>query len=247
MCRKFRITTAAVLTLVLSTGCGSTPTAFVGIYGYDSGESELVSELLSKRGVQYQRVEASPPVGSSGSFIIHGSANTASRLANDLAYELYKETGVWVAVRPVEVTNHQYSAQTIGIYLISAEFSQKQDSSHAKKYSVVATRQYESIICNDWLVDLNLEHETEFRIAGSRVDDSGTLGSIQLSGDYRVSGDRLFLYFAGETHSYERELVVNPYSGINQREQYLPTKEYESSVSVFSCGYLQDLDVLIRH
>jgi hypothetical protein len=253
MRRKYRPSTDFFLQLpavfvCLLTGCATKPIAYVGLYGEYREELPVVAKILRQYELELRRLDVDPPVGIRSSAVIHGNGKAATRTANDIAYSLYKTFGTWVTVRPVTIANHSYSSDFIGIYLLSPEYFAEVGQAEEAELSVVATSSYEAQACDNFAVVLSLE-PAKYKVLGTQFDEKDTESPISIEGSYTVDEGGLALEYLGSLVRFRREQVQHSSQEPIKREKYIPIRTASTATeveSVFSCSFLQELDVVAR-
>ena len=220
------------------------PVAYVGLYGEYQKEAAAVASILSGYDVEVRVLDVDPPAGVRSSAVIHGDGSAATELANHIAYALYEAFGTWVAVRPVAITNHSYSPDFVGIYLLSDAYVARLSEKEAAELAVIPTSRYEAQQCADFVAVLSLEPTGRYTLRGAAYEDD-TESSIFVEGAYTANVDELSLEHSGEVHIFRRELQHWSQEPI-ARDKYVPTDPAAAAGSVFACSFLQELDVVSR-
>lgn len=218
-------------------GCASKPVAYVGLYGSFEDKKAPVLAIVEPYAASVTNLEVEPPAGVATSVIIHGSSSSAQTAAKELAYSLYLELGEWIAVRPIEVTNHTYSADFIGIYLLDSEYAS--DVLDEAGIGIVAMNQYISIACDNFQVILHLAADHRFSIAGSAFDDNDKESLFALRGTYHSAKSELTLRAEGRDVRFRKDTVQWESEPV-ERTLWIPLSPEEETV--FACRFLQDLE-----
>lgn len=240
------IRTLVVITALIVGGCASKPQVFLGLYGtYEKKDSEVL-QILEQQGLDVARIEVDPPFGITTSTVIHGRGRRVADIASDIAYSLYAKFGDWVSVRPVEVTNHKYSDDFIGIYIADNDYLAQQNAKEMDSIAVVGTNVYEVQGCENYATYLTLGESGEFWLAGISFSDSDIEIQVEYSGEYEISADRLTLIRGSDVHAYSLELVQHVEQEAIKRTKLIPNAKIADKMNPFHCEFIQELDVLVR-
>jgi hypothetical protein len=234
------------LLILLLAGCATKPVAYVGLYGEYRDEVPAISRILSQYDLELRTLEADPPAGVHNSAVIHGNGAAATKMANDIAYSLYETFGTWVMVRPVTITNHSYSTDFIGIYLLSPDFASKLNQAEVAELAVVPTSSYEAQNCENFAVLLTLEPTGRYKVQGLQFDSDDIASPVSIDGNYRLDDDGLDIDYSGEMVGFRRERIQHSDQEPIMRDKYIPIDTQSQVESVFSCSFLQELDVVAR-
>jgi hypothetical protein len=242
--KSFTSAPGGIWLILLLAGCAARPVAYVGLYGEYEEETAAVAEILSDYELELRVLDVDPPAGVRSSAVIHGNGTAATRTAADIAYALYESFGTWVAVRPVTITNHSYSPGFIGIYLLSDDYVARLSEKEAAELAVVPTSRYEAQDCENFVAVLSLERSGRYAVRGAAYNDE-TESAIFVEGTYTLKADALSLDYSGKTLNFQRELQHWSQEPI-ARDKYVPMDAAGAADAVFSCSFLQELDVVSR-
>ncbi|GEM_PF-2657090 len=235
-----------ILAFLVLAACAEQPVAYIGAYGEYAELRAGIAELLAARDLEVRFLDAEPPAGISGPAIIYGDSAVAKRTAQDIAYELHALTGQWFLVRSVSITNHSYSPDYLGIYLVSADHAAELAGADTKGTSVVATRRYGAQSCEAFVAELSLEDPQTYSLRGSRYDTIDQEMPFEFEGPYHDSGAEVRLINGDRSYNYRRELADRWADEPVARERLKPTDPQSRSTHIFSCAFLQELDAVVQ-
>lgn len=239
---------AAVAALTLGIcSCASRPVAYVGIYGTYEDRSFEIMRAVEEHDLDIRRLKVEPPAGVHSSVIIYGASKSAKITASEIAYSLYVRLGEWITVRPIEITNHRYSADSVGIYVLDNEYAEQRRGVARDAIVVVATNVYEVQDCENYLTHLTLGDANMYSLDGVEFDANDNEKRISLAGDYHLEHDRLILENAGERLTYHSEQVQLIEQEPLRRVKFVPELIYGGRSEAFGCSFLQELDVVIQN
>ena len=242
----FGVTAVAIVVLQLA-GCATRPIVHVGLYGEYKKEQDKVARTLSGHTVTIVWLSVDPPFGTNTNLIIYGGSKGSKALADSIAYDLYREFGTWVAVRPVQVTNHEYTDNHVGVYLVGADYPEGIADEFQQSIHVVPSNNYMVLDCDGFDGSLLLVSDGVYRVAGVQFNSDNTTEPVSLDGRYSIDDDQLQLEYEGRTISYRRELVQfwesDPIRRI--RLMRIPHPKLTEADEFLNCNYIQDLDVVL--
>jgi len=202
-----------------------------------------VMEIVGRTGAAVEIIKVDPPAGAIGPVVIHGNSESAQATAKRIAYDIYVEMGHWVTVRPVRMTNHSYSKNFIGLYLLDEASGRKAEQDSRDSVLIIPGNEYVPAQCGGFDGSMRLLEDGTYRLSGFRYDDSGGETSVSLRGEYHRADGVLELYSKDHVYSYREESVL--WSQETVSRTYFVRQETAAPADViFACNFMQDVDVV---
>ncbi len=172
-----------VLLQLLLSACTATSTV-VATHGTFANERPRIAALVALQTDNFEFVDVEPPSNMTGPVIIHGRGENATRLAKDLAYALYREFGSWVATQSVELGNHRYSDDYVGVYLLDVVSDSNVGPNDENRQSViiVGSNEFVPTGCDSFNGALVLEDDHVFSVSGSQFGLNGDETAVSRHG-----------------------------------------------------------------
>ena len=177
--------------------------------------------------------------------IIHGASEEARRLAETLAYELYRTYGVWVLVEAVEAGNHTYSDDYVGVYLFDADYVRSSEEEIRQSVIIVGTDEYLPTHCDSFDGSLLLGSDSSFVLTGSQYGQGGVETRITVNGSYSKSASGIALHVGDDIYRYELGSVRWSIEGVT-RARLTRIDAPPSGGAVPACNFIQEVDVIER-
>lgn len=232
-----------VVALLIAQGCASKTTVFVSVYGAYEEQLPEVIEIVGRTGAVAEIIKVDPPAGAIGPVVIHGDSESAQATARRIAYDIYSDLGDWVTVRPVQLTNHSYSKNYVGLYLLDEASARKAEQDVRDSVVITPGNEYLPQQCDGFDGSIQLLEDGTYRLAGVRYDDSGVETNVSLNGSYLRSGGTLELRSEGHVYAYSEETVRWSRETV-PRIRFVRQGSDAPAESVFACNFLQDVQVV---
>ena len=225
-------------------GCAPV-TTIVSANGKYSHDKDRIAELISAHTPSYEFVNVHPPASARGPMIIHGAGEEARRLAETLAYELYRTYGVWVLVEAVEAGNHTYSDDYVGVYLFDADYVRSSEEEIRQSVIIVGTDEYLPTHCESFDGTLLLESDGSFLLTGSQYGRGGAETRVTVNGKYSKSAYGTELHVGDDVYRYVPGSVRWSIEGVT-RATLTRIDVPPPGDAVPACNFIQEVDVIER-
>ena len=229
--------------LFVVASCATAPKTFVAIYGDHQSSSAQITAVIARTSPEFTVIEVDPPAGAHGPVVIHGASAAAKSAAEKIAYDLYTEFGAWVAVRPVELTNHSYSPEYVAVYILSDVDARAAREKIRESVELSGSNEYISQQCDQFDGSLWLLPGNRYEIDGVRFDADGEESGVSYYGEFERTNDRLVLKFDGQQHEYTENSVQWRQEAVN-RTRFVRSDSNPSLPEAFDCNFLQEVDVI---
>lgn len=241
-CRRFTI---LVTSLIAAASCATAPTTFVAIYGDHQSAASEIALVVARTSPDFTVIDVDPPAGARGPVVIHGASAAAKTAAEKIAYDLYTEFGEWVAVRPVELTNHSYSPEYVAVYVLSDADALAAREKIRASVKLSGSDEYISQQCDHFDGSLWLLPGNRYEIDGVLFDKNGKEAGVSYFGGYERASERLILKYDGKHHEYAENSVHWRQEAVN-RVRFVRSDSNPSRPKAFDCNFLQDVKVVQR-